>query len=244
MSVSKNTHHHRHHQHHHARISLSVFISSWRGTETHFLQEPQFLAFSNRRKYLERWLVMAMKCPPGASETFLIWDKMVYNNERHQNKESCTAAKQEFTHVGTLQLMKVRSLCTLNSWQDPLKARALVYQFAFNITKMRRHALQRSGVFYLASKLPPSQPTPLFSPFKPPPPISLSFQVWSKGLRKHMQSIAPLKREQVIGFVSECLILYPVSRLSFPRLWKKHPSRLVYTLNKPVLTKQGGKERM
>lgn len=110
-----------------------------------------------------------MKCPPGASETFLIWDKMVYNNERHQNKESCTVAKQEFTHVGTLQLMKVRSLCTLNSWQDPLKARALVYQFAFNITKMRRHALQRSGVFYLASKLPPSQPTTLFFPLQAPP---------------------------------------------------------------------------
>lgn len=58
--------------------------------------------------------------------------------------------------------MKVKSFYTLNLWQDPLKARALVYQFAFNITKMRWRALQRSGLFYLTSKLPLSQPTALF----------------------------------------------------------------------------------
>lgn len=65
---------------------------------------------------------------------------------------------------GTPRLMKAKSLYTLNLWQDPLKARALVYQFAFNITKMKWRALQRSGLFYLASNppLPPSQPTALF----------------------------------------------------------------------------------
>lgn len=142
---------------------------------------------------------------------------------------------------GTPPLMKVRSLYTLNLWQDPLKARALVYKFAFNITKMRWRALQRNSLFYLASKPPPinTHRTFIFCSFFP-----LPFQVQSKGLRKYMQSFAPLKRKQVTGFMSVCLILYPVSCLSFPFFWKKHLSRLIYTLNKPVLTKQGGEQRI
>lgn len=59
----------------------------------------------------------------------------------------------------------------------------------------------------------------VLSPFKAPPQhnpphfffccffafFSLPFQVRSKGLRKHMQSIAPLKWEQVVGFMSDSL---------------------------------------
>lgn len=118
----------------------------------------------------------------------------------------------------------------LNLWQDFLKARALVYQFDFNITKMRRRALQTSGLFYLASKPPTvSLPPPLHH--NPPPlfffffffyfftltPL-LSFEVWSKGLRKHMQSFAPLKSEQLVGFMSDSLsCLSPFLSRSFER---------------------------
>lgn len=117
----------------------------------------------------------------------------------------------------------------LNLWQDFLKARALVYQFDFNITKMRRRALQTTGLFYLASKPPTvSLPPPLHH--NPPPlffffffyfftltPL-LSFEVWSKGLRKHMQSFAPLKSEQLVGFMSDSLsCLSPFLSRSFER---------------------------
>lgn len=119
-----------------------------------FHKSLNFLLFLNRRKYLERWLVTAVKRPPGASETFLVvWDKALYECGRRQNNGSCSVAKWEFTHVGLLRWWKWEASTPWTRDRTPWKRRALVYQFAFNITKMRWRALQRSGLFYLASKL-------------------------------------------------------------------------------------------
>lgn len=226
--------------HHHAHISLSVFISFWRGTATHFPQEPQFLAFPNQRKYLERWLVTAVKCLPGASETFFWFETKCYMIMSNIRTMKVAWQLSEVCSCGTPLLMKVRRLYTLNLWQDPLKARALVYQFAFNITKLRWRALQRSGLFYLASKLPPSHPFTLF--------FLLSSLFHFKCEVKVCVNICranPLE-EKTSRWMHVCTVrlIIPVSRLSVLLFWKKRLSRLVYTLNKPVLTKQGGEQRM
>lgn len=129
---------------------------------THFPQEPQFLAFSNQCKYLERWLVTAVKCPPGASETPVI----AFETKRHTSTMKVAPELSESLLMwDSPRWWKWEALRTLNSWQDPLKARALVYQFAFNITKMRWRALRRSGLFYLASKLRAHHKPLLFSLF-------------------------------------------------------------------------------
>lgn len=187
--------------------------------------------FSNERKYLERWLVTAMKCPPGASETFLIGAKMLHEYEQHQNNESCAAAKWEFTHVGLLRWWKRDASHTLNLWQDSLKARALAYQFFF-LASQRRDDVRCGGAVCFISL---QSSTPHLLP-------SFHFQVWSKGLRKHMQSIASLQRKQVDGFTSVLYVWFFIPSLAFPSplFSEKHLSRLMYSPNKPVLTKQGG----
>lgn len=59
---------------------------------------------------------------------------MLYNNERHQNKESCTVAQLMWDSSADESEKPLHPEFVTG----PLESeRALVYQFAFNITKIK-----------------------------------------------------------------------------------------------------------
>lgn len=203
-----------------SRLSLSLSLKGHR--DAILPQESQFLA--NQREYLERWLVTAMKCPPGARETFS------FECERHQNNESCVVAKWEFTHVGLLRWWKWEASTPWIGWQGPLESERPLFINLLLTSQRWADVRCRGAVCFISlqSAPTPSQPTALLLLF-----FSLffflvlsPFQARSKGLRKHMQRWRENKSSDsclhVWFFILSLAFFSPISQ------------RLMYTLNKPV----------